>query len=263
MTVLVLGATGRIGRVLQQCWAGRDVVWQGRRDMTCCDILGDPTGLARLHEGKSAVLCLAGVTPGPDRDLGLNAVLARAVLDAARAAGAGPVLLMSSAAVYGAADHCHAETDEPQPNSDYGRAKREMENVAAAHPHGSTSLRLGNLAGSDAILGGWKPGMQLDTLADGRTPRRSYIGPQKLASILWALLESELPDVLNLAAPGVVEMGDLLNAAGLEWGARPATDTTIPKVAMSTERLESFVTFAPEDSTAEGIVADWRGLSRA
>ena len=265
--VVLLGASGRLGRMLRGLWPGAtppvaQARGAGAGEVTL-DPLADPGGTVAALDGAGTVICLWGVTPArAAREgcaLSLNVELARAALDAAPAAGAGRVLLASSAAVYGAAEGPLREDAACQPASDYGRAKLEMEALAARHPHPATCLRIGNVAGADAILGGWRAGMALDTLADGRTPRRSYIGPASLARVMHALCgHDDLPDTLNVAAPGTVEMGALLDAAGLAWAPRPAGPDTIAEVALDTARLERLTAFAPEEGTPEGIVAQWR-----
>ena len=136
--------------------------------------------------------------------------------------------------------------------------------MAAQHAHPSTTLRLGNVAGADAILGNWKPGFTLDTLPDGTTPTRSYIGPNSLARVLFDLSSAkDLPKLMNVATPGAVQMGALLDAAGLPWLSRVSTEQTIADVTLDTTVLERFTTFDPRDSTPHGIVADWQTAMRA
>ncbi|MCA0873501.1 NAD-dependent epimerase/dehydratase family protein [Seohaeicola saemankumensis] len=274
--VLVLGATGRVGMILRKCRPFEQVLWQsrtgGRTDddpgWIGVDLLGDAAGLARAARGCDRILCLAGVTPAAaarGADMGDNARLALAAVRAGAAAGAS-VLLSSSAAVYGNPGAETLEEDGPaNPLSDYGRAKLEMEREAAALGAELdvpvTSLRIGNIAGVDAILGGWRPGFRLDRFADGRSPERSYIGPATLARVLGDLARAErLPPVLNVAAPGVVEMAALLDAAGLNWTPQPAPKTAIARVALSTKRLETVTEFTAGDSRAGTMVAQWRAL---
>ena len=244
MTIAVLGASGTLGRIIRKVWGEEGVRYVGRRpDVAGCQ----------------AVLDLRGMVNGRG-DVYDNISIARTALDAAADAGAGHVFLPSSAAVYGESSGVQTE-DMSAPCSDYGHAKLEMERMAAEHPHPSTCLRIGNVAGADAILGGWRPGFSLDQLPDGSTPARSYIGPTCMARVLRDLMGlKDLPPVLNLAAPCVVEMGSLLDFADLPWKTRPATPQTIPRVELSTARLESLVRFAPKDRTPEGIVADWRAM---
>ncbi|GGH41053.1 Nucleoside-diphosphate-sugar epimerase [Cribrihabitans marinus] len=265
--ILVIGATGRIGDVLRRSWPGGGVRWQTRRaapgdGWTRVDPLAEPAALARAAQGCSVILNLAGPAPGRGGDMADHAALAEAAVRAGAASGA-RVLLASSAAVYGRAAGELTEAAPLHPVSDYGRAKVEMEARAAARAAelgvAVTALRIGNVAGLDAALGGWRPGCALDRFADGATPARSYVGPVTLARLLAALCAApDLPAVLNVAAPGAVEMGALLDAAGLAWTARPAPAGAIPRVQLSVAALARLCPLEPVDPAA--MVAEWRGL---
>lgn len=275
--VLVLGATGRIGTILRTLWPRDAALWQARRGLpgpgwVVLDPLRDPAALACAASGAGAVLCLAGVTPaqaGRGADMADNAALARAAVQAAAQADTPThVFLASSAAVYGNQAGPLAETVALAPVSDYGRAKAEMETVAltraAALGVPVTALRIANVAGVDAALGGWRPGMALDRFADGRTPRRSYIGPQTLARVLGALMrQDDLPEALNIAAPGVVEMGALLDTADLAWTPRRAPPGAIAEVCLATDRLAERVALDPAEATPARLVAEWRAVQAA
>ncbi|MDP5220680.1 NAD(P)-dependent oxidoreductase [Ruegeria sp. 2205SS24-7] len=271
---LVLGATGRIGRVLQQGWQAdaAPVLWQTRRvsapnpalNWARFDPLQDPTALSEAMQGRSALLCLAGVIPGRGADLHQNTTLAEAAIRAAAGVGA-RVLLASSAAVYGDRAGLLPENLPPQPVSDYGRAKAEMEarGSALARKLGVELcvLRIGNIAGLDAILGGWQPGFELDVFGNGRSPRRSYIGVQSLANVLARLLAApHLPEILNIAAPEVVEMGALLDAAGRRWTPRPAPDSAIAEVRLDTRALQQIAPVPAEQADPVQMAAQWRLL---
>lgn len=278
--ILVLGATGRLGRLLRAAGDGfapaGALRWQGRSrppgatgDWVICDPLADPGALAAAARGCGAVLCLAGVVPGRGA-MADNSRLALAAIEAAAGAGArrARVLLASSAAVYGARPGPLSEAVPPAPASEYGRAKAEMEAAGAARAGELgvplTALRIGNVAGADAALGGWVPGCVMDVFADGRTPRRSYIGPESLARVLGALARTpDLPGVLNLAAPGVVEMGALLDAAGRPWSPRAAPPEALAEVALDVSALAGRVGFAPGESDPREMVAQWRRLQEA
>jgi len=251
---VVLGATGRIGQLLQRSWgptiARGALRWQGRRrrglvasqDAVILDPLADPKALTTAVAGRQ-ILCLAGGIPGRG-DLADNWKLAESAL---RAATPGQrVILCSSAAVYGNQPGLLSETAPLHPANDYGIAKVEMEQRSAvlALDLGVSLclLRIGNIAGLDAILGGWRSGFQLDQFSDGRTPARSYIGPVTLARLLAELLAvPQLPGVLNIAQPGEVQMGMLLDAAGLHWRARAAPETVISQVALDTKLVQELV----------------------
>ncbi len=259
MRVVVLGGNGKLGRLLAHVFP-RPVTWLTRKDVD----IRNGNSLRDALTGADAVLCLAGVTHGRPEPMEANVDLARNTLDAARDVGAGRVFLFSSAAVYGHLSGALSEDGPTAPLSPYGKSKLVMEKMAVGHAHPNTVLRLGNVAGADAILGGWKPGFTLDTLADGSTPRRSYIGPVRLAGVLADLCAVHgLPALMNVAAPGSVEMGALLEAAQKDWQPRPAQAETIAQVTLDTSRLEQFIDFAPNDSRADGIVADWRKATTA
>lgn len=203
---LVLGASGRIGRLLRQQWGAKAAIWQSRRPITgngaanwaVFDIL-EPDMLHQAAAGCARILCLAGPVPGraETMDLADHSRLAEAAVRAGAAVGA-DVLLASSAAVCGA--HSAAREDQPlTPANPYGVAKAEMEaralDLGARLGVQLCNLRIGNIAGFDAALGGWRQGFTLDQFPDGSTPKRSYIGLSCLADVLEALLaQDRLPE---------------------------------------------------------------------
>jgi uncharacterized protein YbjT (DUF2867 family) len=250
MTRVVLGATGRLGRMVRHVWGEDQARYVGR------DIPDD-------LPSDGVLIDLRGVVPGRG-DVFQASKLAFDALEAAQRAGMSRVFLASTAAVYGA--HPGPLTpDVAAPRSDYGHAKLEMERLALAHRQPSTSLRIGNVAGADAILGGWQPGMVLDTCPEGQTPRRSYIGPESLARVLAVLAQrpAACPHILNIAAPGSVGMGELLDAAGLGWRKGPVAPDMIKDVRLDTGPLEQMTEFGPDECTASGIVAQWRACKEA
>ncbi|ETD80825.1 NAD-dependent epimerase/dehydratase family protein [Rhodobacter capsulatus] len=274
--LLVLGGSGRLGGLLRRVWslpgtAAPPLVWQARRPgdfaafggpTVVFDPLAAPEALARAVRAAEAVLLLAGPTRGTAAEMAAHRDLAAAVLDCA---GGRPVLLASSAAVYGrpAGPLC-AEEDAPAPVSDYGRAKVAMEAVAAGRP-GAVVLRIGNVAGADALLGQPAPpgGRRLHVFPDGLAPRRSYIGPQALARGLARLVRlaasgAALPGVINLALPGVVGMEALLRAAGESWQADPAPPGAIATVELAVARALALDLVPDLPVTAAGLIADLR-----
>jgi len=261
--------------MVQWAWAdaaGVFPLWQTRggaaaADWIYCDILHDPEGLAAACARADVILTLAGITPAPGRDLALNSDLALVVQ---RAAGGRPHLLASSAAVYGRAGGLCRESDAVQPAAPYGGAKRAMEQAVLAEGGPVTCLRIGNVAGADQILGqaGQGATLTLDRFPDGRTPRRSYIGPATLARVLVDLVRAAgqgraLPDILNVTAPGTVEMGALLDAAGCPWTPRPAPPDAIAEVALDTGPLSRFTPLNLASGTPPRLVAEWRAYEKA
>lgn len=274
LRIAVFGATGRIGRLLQAAWADApDVapVWLGRRsDGAAAQAVMPVTApsLAAHLPDCDALICLAGPSGGPARVHADHATLARLSLEAAELAGVPTVFLMSSAAIYGAAPGPLTEDRSPSPLSDYARGKAALETVAARWQGRSRPvvLRLCNVAGADSLLGGLVPGRlpRLDTFPDGHSPRRSYIGPRTLAACLSRLAaharNGDLPGLLNLAAPGSVEMADLLTANGTGWEPVPAPPGALASVCLDTRRIEALCPFPPASRTAAGIVAEWAAL---
>lgn len=278
--LLVVGGTGRLGRLLRGAWAqrapGLTPVWQSRQAETPArgawitfDPLNDPAAFAAAAQAADAVLMLAGVTAGSAAELAQNTDLALAAL---RAAAGRPVLLASSAAVYGAGappDPARgwSETDPIAPAAPYGAAKAAMEAACAGAP-GLTVLRIGNVAGADALLGRAAPdgGRRLDIFPDGRVARRSYLGPQALARAIAGLARLAaggiaLPGTLNLALPGVVGMADLLAADGQGWEPVPAPAAAIAEVRLDVTRAVDLGVIADAPARATAIVADLRALA--
>ena len=306
---LILGGNGRIAQLFRRDWAhllppDSDLRWQMRRSLhrpsaapaearasqTHGDVhifapLEDPAALLQAARGCDVILCLAGSIAGRSKDLQDNWRLAEAALQASAAAGprvatgrCAQVFLASSAAVYGNQPGPLSEDSPLAPASPYGAAKGEMEQRAAALAARLDvplcMLRIGNIAGLDAILGGWRAGFALDQFADGRSPQRSYIGMRCLSRVMAQLLQRAitpsatvsalspgLPPLLNLAQPGPVAMGDLLRAADLPFASRPAPQGAIAEVSLDVSRLQRLIPaeLLPQ-ATAAQMVREWRAL---
>jgi len=295
--VLVLGASGRLGAMLRQYWPDElRTMWQFRcpvdrrgvghhamdhhavdhRDTVIFDPLGKGVELPRCD----VVVGLAGIVSGPDAALRGNTDLALAAVDLGAKLGARRVFLSSSAAVYGYQPSPLAEDGPTRPQSPYGTEKLRMEAAALAQSKALgvpvTVLRIGNVAGADALLGqaglgqdglgqakteqaGTGP-IMLDQFADGQGPRRSYIGPKAFADVMaklagLAATGRDLPNHINLALPGSVAMADMLRAAAIPFEWRTAPAQALPEVALDVGRLAALMP-VPLASPA-GIVQDW------
>ena len=253
--VYITGGAGRVGQLLQREWAKKmifDPIFLKRSDW---DILTKP---APALTRDDIVLDLAGNVRG---DVSANPLLASRVAEWAGAAGAAH-FYMSSASVYSGGQGRMSETDALSPSTAYGQSKALAESLARNVYQLTTILRLGNVAGIDALLGGLQPNKRavLDRV-DGQLhgPVRSYIGPKTLALTLSKLFEAAIkgngmPSVINVAQPPPVSMADLLIASGHEWEYGPERPGVIPRVELSTDRLES-ICFVPH-ATAEQLVAE-------
>lgn len=270
---LFVGISGRVGRLIRPALP-EGVAFSQRRTgpgVLAWDLLEGPDPLLRHAERNGppgALVVLAGVTPATGRDMAPNVTLAEAALRAARAAGTPRVLLASSSAVYGGArDTPWHEGETPRPANAYGAAKLAME--AAAGPFRDqglqvTALRIGNLAGADALLLNAPGPLMIDRFADGGGPVRSYIGPQTLARVLMRLAEPSLalPAVLNLAAPRPVSMQALAEAAGIPWSWTPAPPQAAQRFTLACESLAALVSFHDTESAPGTMIAQWRHCQR-
>lgn len=272
--LLVVGGTGRLGGLLRQAWramgprAGIVPQFVARRDSGPGDLVLDPLAsaqsLAAAMAGADVVLDLAGPTAGPPEGFAAHAAVARALL-AARP-GAQPLIVASSAAVYGRSDQPLSEDMPLAPAGAYGAAKQAMEAELAGQP-GCCCLRIGNVAGADALLGRSAPdsGRVLHVFADGAGPRRSYIGPQALAGAIARLARLmaaglPLPEVLNLALPGALAMEELLRAAGQPWQPSPAPPSLFACVELDVTRAQRLGLVPDEPARAARVLADLRAL---
>ncbi|MBT8154497.1 NAD(P)-dependent oxidoreductase [Epibacterium ulvae] len=274
---LILGANGRIGQALRhfapESWQERlrlqrrspaDDSTKNGADWRVFAPLTDPEALRAAATGCGHILCLAGSVPGRG-DLEDNARLAIAAVEAAADAGCGRVILTSSAAVYGRSSGPLREDQPLRPANAYGEAKVRMEEAgrmrADALGVAVCALRIGNVAGFDAILGGWKPGFTLDQFPDGTTPRRSYIGVQALAQVICDLMEAKrLPPALNVAQLRPIEMGELLTRADLEFATRPAPADAISDVTLDLTLLQSCLNTPVVPACGISLVAQWHGF---
>ena len=282
LQVLVTGASGRLGKMLQLAWAqhsllGFDPIWCDRRAANPAfvhwDILSNDA--PALPEG-AVILHLAGVLRGDAGALCDNAAMALRVCDVAKAAGARHVFLASSAAVYGRGLGDLKEDQTPNPVSDYGHAKLDMERQvrrwsqnAGAQAPGVTCLRLGNIVGADQLIGQSVAGrpIQLDAVpGQNGGPMRSYIGPGALAFVLAKLIckagrGDRLPRILNVASAQPVFMADLLAAAGLPFYFGAENSQVIARVVLSTARLAKLVPVNAHNPAE--MIADWQNLMAA
>ncbi len=275
-TVLVLGASGKVGRLLRAIWtaeppAGLRVIYQFREtppeSPNCIRFTpGDPAGgLGRID----AILSLWGVTSGDDRALAANTDLALEAMRIARATGADRVLHASSIAVYAPSDAPLGENDPTGAINPYGAAKAAMETaVRSESDPRSCCLRIGSVAGAESLAASVdtylaakaKTPPTLHRFASGQGPARSYIAPSDLAGSIEALLRcplAQLPEVLNVGASQPVTMDALLTAAGIPFEWQPAPKGAREIAVLNTERLHRITAQRHDDGDPGRIVADW------
>ncbi len=269
--VLLLGASGRVGRLIQAAAQARPgaaqivpVVRQGA--VPSGGVLWQPGQPVPRGLRADAIWALWGVVPGGG-DLTENRDLALAAQMLAREVGADRVLHCSSVAVYRPAAHPLSEaTDTPDPGTPYGAAKLEMERALAAQsgegPR-AVCLRIGNVAGADSLFRAGRAAGQitLDRFADGSGPRRGYIAPGDMLQVLRGLTDcpvDAVSPVLNVAAPGAVAMEALAGAMGWPVAWRAAPPQAVPLVMQDVRLLQSLVPLAPHCADPAHMARDVR-----
>ncbi len=265
--LVVTGAGGRIARFLRLAWAEAapaDLrpIWVGRGDGY--DLSWDiGAGAVPVWPRGAVVLHLAGVVRGTEADLARNAALIPPLLAACAQNGAAALLFASTAGVYRPSAVPAGEDTPPDPQNPYGRAKLAAEHLVAAAALPVTRLRIGNVAGADALLGGNDGIVRLDPVP-GRDsgPVRSWIGPKTLAVVLAHLatlaLQRRLPAVLNVASDPPLPMEALLEAAGRAWHWGPPNPAVVPDAVMAVDRLAALCQLPQAD--AAGLIAEIRSL---
>jgi NDP-hexose 4-ketoreductase len=265
--------------VLRRVWPGvlhgaARPVWQVRRNAVPGDVLWDigAADYAGPALSGGVILHLAGGRA----DLGANVALALNICDVAATQDVRHVFIASSSAVYAPDPDAELTEDTPPaPTNDYGLAKLAMERAVTAQAEtrgsrlpGITFLRIGNVLGSDSLVGGAVPGRQVMlTPVPGRAggPLRSYIGPRSFADALAqlclrALKIEPLPRILNIGTAPPVAMADLLDAAGLPWAYGGAGSPVIPRLVLSVDRMMGLVALPADAGLPATMVAEWRML---
>jgi len=186
---------------------------------------------------------MIGKTGGDPADMqAANVDFVRSLLHHAAMKGIAHVVLASSAAVYGMGDgRAFKETDQTKPTTPYGLSKVAMERLAEKAKVPVTILRIGNVAGADALLAAarrfvdlHKP-MDLHRLRNGDAPRRSYPQSVSLDSMLRAYKAQVLPE--------------------LEWQDTPLPDGVPGCVTLNTDTLQHLVEMSEYSDPADAFVA--------
>ena len=282
-TWIFVGASGRVGQMLMKHWQDEmpdnlRIIPQSRDidlpDAVIWSPLDGPDALVAWVKENGPIdgmFSFAGVTPGPNCVLSDNAALAQACLSAASAVAIPSVLFASSSAVYGVGDGTPMKEDTAlNPVNDYGRAKVDAETVCSEWRDKGinvTVLRIGNVAGADALLSNvakanQSRSLKLDIFKNGGGPRRSYIGPVTLAEVLVTLANKnrDLPHVINLGAPTSISMESLLSQTDLPWNKVLAPETAHQDILLDCSLLESLFSFSKKASDASTMLAEWYSL---
>jgi nucleoside-diphosphate-sugar epimerase len=265
----VTGAGGKLGRLLRAAWTENPpqdlrLLWTGRgnRVQLQWDVSIRPA--PALPYG-AIVLHLAGVTRGTADQLGQNAAAVPHLLDTCRRIAARKLIFISTAAVYAPGPTPSGEDDRIAPANAYGHSKAQAEALLQAQSDVPvTVLRLGNVAGADALLGPRPPGagIVLDPVpGHAGGPVRSWIGARTLAQALADLSLRDLPPILNIASAPPLGMAPLLDASGLDWSYGPPNPLVVPMAALDVSLLQSILPLPPADGKLLAAEAAWaRGV---
>lgn len=279
-SVLIVGGSGRVGRMMIAHLATsrqpqkitlqtRTTPLSSRFESLHWDPLQAADPFLKWHAKKpelGSILVLAGATPGPNVDMDLNTRIAIAVLSAGITAGVRRVFLASSSAVYGPGSQL-TEDAPLAPVNPYGQSKCQMERDAllvAKDQIDVTCLRIGNVAGADALLlnaakATTDAPLQVDQFDNGGGPVRSYIGAQSLADAILTLAahDAQLPTFLNVGTAPPVDMIDLAQAGGTPLALRPAPDNALQDVTLDCTQFEKLTRLPQHAGTPKELVRQW------
>ncbi len=267
--VLLLGANGKLGRMLRFQWSssGPEVVPVVRKPLPTGERVWAPGDKMADLPRVDAVLALWGRTRGTEVELMENVMLGVAAMELGTALGADHVIHCSSAAVYRPGDTPSTEA-QADPQNLYGKSKLAMEQAVSAYrslnggPMASV-LRIGNVAGADSLFGNLarKEAIELDMFADGRAPQRSYIAPRDLAHVIEMVLTHPPEDglrVMNVAAPRVTAMDDIVKASGKALHRKAAGAAAAPVVALDVSQQQALAALPDSAADAAYLVAEAR-----
>ena len=284
-TTTILGANGKLGRILAHFASRTGVGWRTQARVGTPDVLWsgrfDDATTKQIFTKGATLINMIGHT-GTDETLlqDTNVRFVKDLLHTAAEAGVAHVVLASSAAVYGAGrGEPFLEDAHKQPITPYAKSKAAMEAVAQTFAAGKvapaiTILRIGNVAGADALMTSarrhtalGRP-MPLHRFADGSVPVRSYIGPDDLFDAILALSAPHdgPPRIFNVAHPQPVPLDGILNAyrsdvlPDLRWIDTPAPDHTPNRVTLSADKVQHFVNFDEYNNNATAMARQVAGL---
>ncbi|WP_425071511.1 NAD-dependent epimerase/dehydratase family protein [Sagittula sp. S175] len=260
--VLLLGASGRLGRMVRAAWTGPALFPVYRDDIKRIQAEEDLPGLGKIGQIRT----VAALWGSPDRPQE-HATLAVMALHLARFLGAQRVIHCSSAAVYAAGNDDHRESDPLSVRSSYASGKVDMERAIRDWTHDnpegpkSVVLRIGNVAGADSLFANLRPGQSitLDRFSDGRGPCRSYLTGKGFTEVVVAILaDRQIVGTYNVAAHDPLEMADIALEAGAQVYWRDAPETAVQRVGLDVSKLLMALPEIDLSEDVKGLVKEAR-----
>lgn len=269
-SVLVLGANGRMGQLLRAYWRANppenlDIFWVARRHSPGVTHVWSPGDHVDSLPQCNAIFGLWGTVSGSADELRNNISLSRRAHELARACGADRVIHASTMAIYRAGEEQVTEADIPQPRNEYGRAKLAMEEAVAEEVPQGINLRIANAVGAGPLFNAisQRDVVEVDQFQERNGPLRSFIRPSTLAKVIERLIEipvDDLPTCLNVADSGLIDMADLVLAAGkgIRW--RPASGAALPKMEADLSLMHELLGPIAPAPTPMDIILEWQDL---
>lgn len=266
MTTYILGSNGKLGSVLHRHASRKLLGWKGQTRSGAGDVnwsgsILDAVDCEIFQPGAVIINMIGSTSQNEDELQSVNVSFVQELLQHAAKTGVAHIILASSAAVYGNGGETALTENAPlKPITPYGASKARMEDIVHATASRAgfpaiTILRIGNVAGSDALLlaarnrdAKGEP-MLLHRFANGTAPVRSYIGPRDLFDVVHALSHPHAKSIrtLNVAAPAPLSLDAVLKAyrthllPNLTWADAPVPAGVPPQVVLSTKTLERLV----------------------
>jgi len=297
--VLIIGASGFVGRALLRRLADRRVVATAHRHpgngLIRFDAQRDPVeALIDRHGPFAHALLLHGVTrpdqcfADPEAARRLNVESMRRLVSALVERGTTPVFT-SSEVVFDGRRGAYAEGDEPRPLMLYGRQKVEIERLLAALDWPTLVVRLARVVGASpgdgTLFSDWLPALARGTDITCATDHVfSPLHADDAAEAMARLIDGGRSGIVHLAGPQAMSRLDMLRTLMERWRraglplrarilARPLASFPTPEprprdVSLNIGRLVRWTGFTPRDVAAlcEASVAAWRrtrkGLAR-
>ena len=220
-----------------ETWSGRHPAGRGANvEFHQLDLLESGPELKRLLDGAEIVIHLAASPVD-----GTNVTMARRLLDAASGAGVGHLVLLSSAAVYGAwPDNPVPLTESapirPNPGFVYAFEKAEIERMALDwrddHPGATvTLLRPARVLGPDDHSG-WLARATAPSILDrmsGELPSMQYLHIDDLAAAILLVAQRGVDGPFNVAPDGWVRGEDAVALLGSSFPI-PLPDAVIERL---------------------------------
>jgi nucleoside-diphosphate-sugar epimerase len=281
--VLILGGSGRVGRLLRvhldNC-GELDVFYHSYsairlknrfdRSYLTFDLLQKKAinEYFSFHQLEFDVVINLAANINKDKDATKdNLEITKNALKLCRLVGAKRFLYFSSSAVYGNGANIN-ENCQLAPTNYYGKTKIYCEKLISEYSEGInfSCLRLGNIVGADSLMEGlidnefvYKNTM-ISLFENGKGPERSYITPLHLTNILRLLIQNKSinPPHLNVASILKIDMRFCLDYFGIKW--RPFIDTDIEKqcITLDCSMLKEMFPQSQMKMTEEEFLNDFK-----